>query len=166
LHLYRRKLGLHVGGAIEAQHAFVVPTGHQADPAGALGALAEIRFGFLDRVTKRLVVPGALDRAFDLVGRTAHIAQNAAEDAAESARRSRGHAHGGWRKFGHESVMTAVAEKLELVPLIGGMVAMVSGELNQAHGSPRVFSRRPADTSSVNEDTILDGPSCYSSRRA
>ena len=67
--------------------------------------------------------------------------KRSAEQAAESSRRAGGYADGRWLKPGHEPVVAAVAKELELIPLIGGVVGVVSCELDQAHDSPWVASR-------------------------
>src|SRR5208283_230923 len=118
-----------------------VPAGRLANPVRALGALAEIRRGFLDGFPQRLVVRRALHHPFHLISGVANTAQHTAEYASQRTRRARSQPHRRGLESGHESVAAAVAKELELIPLICGVVGVVSCELNQAHGPPWVASR-------------------------
>jgi hypothetical protein len=101
----------------------------------ALGALAKIRLGFLDPFVESFVVPGTRDHALNFIAAGARPAENAAEYVACSPQGSRGKSSHGRLEFGFEAVAASVAEELELIALIGGMIGVVSCELDQGHSS-------------------------------
>jgi len=65
------------------------------------------------------------------------LSQEPAEQAARRAQGAACHARNGGLEFGHKSVAAAVTEKFELEPFVGGVVVMISRELNERHGSSR-----------------------------
>lgn len=142
LHLRGRQFRLDVWSAVVAEHPLGIPAGIQADPVRAFGALAEIGFGFLDGVTKSLVVRGTQHGALDLIGAAARSAQHSAEEAASSVQRAGGHAGGGSLEFAHEAVAATVTEKFELKSFVGGMVSVVPCELDECHVGFVLLRRR------------------------
>jgi hypothetical protein len=80
-----------------------------------------------------LVVCRALDGAFYLIGSAADVSENAAENAACRTESASCHPRDGSLELTHISVTAAIAEKLELVPFVGGVIGVVSRELNQCH---------------------------------
>jgi hypothetical protein len=86
---------------------------------GTFGALLEIPFGFLDCVAECLVVARTPHCPFDFVAARTRPPENAAKQIAgdpQPARHETGH---GRLELAHEAVAAAIAEKLELVALIG-----------------------------------------------
>src|SRR2546429_9561386 len=72
-------------------------------------------------------------RALNLVARRAGLPQHAAKKASCSVQCAGRHPRGGRFELAHEAVAAAVAEKLELKTLVGRVVGMISGELDQRH---------------------------------
>jgi len=99
----------------------------------ALGALAKIWLRFFYRLAKSLVVAGSLNGALDFVGSVAGRPENAPEEAAGGTQRAAGHAGHAGLEFSHKAIAAAITEEFKLIALIGGVIGMVSGELNQRH---------------------------------
>lgn len=59
------------------------------------------------------------------------------KQAARSSQRTASHAHGTGFELVYKTISAAVAEILELVALVGGVVGMVACEFNQRQGFPR-----------------------------
>jgi hypothetical protein len=142
LRLGRRKLGLDVRGTVVAKTPLVVPAHRQANPMCALGALAEIRLGFLDPFAESFVVTGTSDHALNFIAAGARPAENAAEYVACSPQGSCGKTSHGRLEFGLETVAASVAEELELIALIGGMIGVVPCELDQGHSFSYTYTQR------------------------
>jgi hypothetical protein len=75
-----------------------------------------------------------LDHPFDFVGIAAYLSKETTEQAAGSSQRTGRHTSGRGLELGHKAISAAVAEKLELITFVGGMVRVITSELNQGHG--------------------------------
>ena len=94
LRLFRGEFDFQIRSAVEAQRAFLVPAGTDADPVGAFRALTEVRLRFFDGRSEGVVVRGALDGAFDFIGGVARLAKKTAKQASggsQGATRHSGH---------------------------------------------------------------------------
>jgi len=137
LGLFGGEFDFEVGCAIETERSFCIPAGTDADPVRTFGALFEIRLGLVDRGAEGFVMRGTLNGAFDFVGGVAGLAEEPSEKAPGGAKRAARHSGNGRLELRHESVAAAVAEEFELESLVGGMVIVVSRELNESHGSSK-----------------------------
>jgi hypothetical protein len=122
---HRRALLAHLGVA--------VPAGGFAEPVAAAPALVEERPDLLHRPAQRGVVLRSADRALDLVSAFTRSPEQAAHQVARSPQQAPRHAEGIRLEGRHEAVAAALAEELELEPLIGRQVLVVLGELDGGH---------------------------------
>src|SRR5689334_11279990 len=72
-------------------------------------------------------------RALNFVARRTGLPQHAAKETSRRVQRAGRHPGGGRLELAHKAVAAAVAEKLELKAFVGGVVGVVSGELDQRH---------------------------------
>jgi hypothetical protein len=95
--------------------------------------LAEIGLCLIHGFMKGLVVPRSLNGTLNFISAGTGAAKDTSKQIARGTQGAAGIArHRGFERR-HESTSAAIAEEFELISFVGGMVSMISGELNQGH---------------------------------
>src|ERR1041385_6557410 len=108
-----RQFRLHVGRAVEAHAAFLIPA-VLADPLAASPALAKLRLDLVDGGTQRLVGPLAADSALNVIGAVSGAGENATEHVTGRAKQSGRRSRDRRLERAHHAVVTAIAMKTKL----------------------------------------------------